>query len=159
MPDMSSARTFIQAIQTRTTHTTRTLEQKFFASPTGPHPLTSLPNFDDLFDLLTTDGGLSSGVNDALPSKFKAVLNSWGLAAGEIHHLDRWPALQRELVRLALVESISSNRTIRFFWDLHNGPDEDTVVIIPGAGDLTVTFHSPKWKVRVEGPDSIIVDV
>ena len=62
-------------------------------------------------------------------------------------------------MREALVQSISGNISIRFFWDLHGGADEDTAVANLATGELQVTFLSPKWKVRVVAPDNIVVDV
>lgn len=159
MPEMSSAKAFVRAIQTRQTNTTRTLERMFAANPSGPdHPLTIYPNFVTLFGLLDTADALSSGPGDSLPTWAQAVLVSFGTQpGGELQHLDQWPAIQREAVREKMVKSINENMSMRFHWELHDGADEATD--IDEADDLSITFKSPKWKVRVVGPDNIIVDV
>ncbi len=160
MPEMSSARTFVRALQTRTTNTTRILEQRFGANPHGgPHPLVNTPNFGALFDLLSTPDSLSSGPNDTVPVQFKAVLSSWGLRPGEVTHIDHWPPAQRETVRQAMVQSIDDNLSLRFFWDLHQEAEEETASSELETGELSITFLSPRWKVRVLGPDNIVVDV
>jgi len=155
---MSSARAFVRAIQTRSTNTTRSLEQLFRRNPNteGPHPLASNPNLD----LLSEPEALNSGPNGGLPSWAKAELVQAGLSAGpEVDHLDNWPADQREAVREKLVEAIEENLSIRFFWELHDGYDEETQDGQLETGDIVLTFRSPKRKVRVVGPDNIIVDV
>ena len=156
MPETSSARSFVRAIQTRSTNTTRTLERLFLKNPSGDtHPLTQSPHID----LLTQNGALSSGANGALPTWAKNDLVSAGLTAGpEIDHIDDWPADQREEVRSKMVLAIENNLSIRFSWELHDGNDEITDTGELGD-DLSITFRSPKWKVRVVGPDNIVVDV
>ena len=145
MPPMSTVRTFIRALQTRRTQVTTVLDDLMANGPAGgQHPGMGYLN--------NLQGANFSG---ALPSWAKNVLIGRGLDPIALAHLDNWPG--KEAVREEMVKAIGENRSIQFFWELHDGNDEENAI---AAGAVTtITFRSPKWKVRSVGPDNIVVDV
>ena len=75
----------------------------------------------------------------------------------ELDHVDAWP--DKKFFQDAAVKAIRENRSVRFFWDLTDEPNELNVVEIPEVGDIIFRFHSPRWKLRHVAPDNVAIDV
>jgi hypothetical protein len=152
MPDMSSVITFVTALKTRKTNSTKALDVLFANDPTNGagHPQLANPNFAKL----DVANALSSGPGGSLPSWAKLELLAAGLSHPEVNHVGQWPANQREDVRQVLVAFIQENSALEFFWDLTNGTSEETDI----SGNV-ITFLSPKSNVHFLGPNNISVDV
>ncbi len=128
MPEESTIKKFVNAIQTGRTHTTKALDSVDFHPHLGA---LGTPN-----------------VVDTLPDWARAALQPT-LSDAELDHIDSWPNDQKELVRRAVVTATQANRKVQFFWELHSGPNEATDIRDDGKGEITVTFRSPRSKVRV----------
>jgi hypothetical protein len=144
LPPYCSVRVFIEAINTGRTNVTRALDTLAATRSLAAHAD---------FATLSNEGALSSAPgagSSALPAWAKSHLP--GLSASELRHIDAWPDPQKELVRQALVAGIQG-RNVHFTWELHNGDaDETQVEGLEGAGDVTVTFRSPRGRVKMSGP-------
>ena len=151
MPEMSTIKKFVAAIQTGRTNTTRALEQ-LFANP-GRHG--SNPNFPQL--------NTPNALNRPLAAWVQSELRAVGLTEPEIAHVDGWPDAEKEQVRQALVAAIQANRSVRFLWALHDGTSsENRIDNLNGTGDVVITFRSPRLNVRLTSTvnlGEIIVDV
>ena len=142
MPSGSTPREFARAIQTRRTKTTRALDRIF----TNPGRHSTHANFAQL---------RIAHVLNTLPAWARARLPN--LSPLELVHIDSWPNDQKNRVRASLVTAIQSNRKVRFFWELHSGLTEVTVIDDPDPqGGITIIFRSPRSKVR---GGSVTVDV
>lgn len=148
MPPMSTLRTFILAIQSKRTNTTKALDLLLAKNQSGSHPLQ--PYLQRL-----QDGDFSGD----LPPWAKLALTGAGVTPGpEMDHVDAWP--DKDEVRDWVVKAIMENRSIKFFWDLHDGDHEQNQADDPGGnGDIKVTFKSPKHKLHQQGADQISIDV
>lgn len=144
MPPYCSMRVFIDALNTGRTNVTRALDTLAATQGLAAHAD---------FAALSSEGALSSAPgagSSALPAWARSHLR--GLSASELRHIDAWPDAHKELVRQALVAGIQG-RKVRFAWELHSGDaDETQVEGLEGAGDVTVTFRSPRGRVRMSGP-------
>jgi hypothetical protein len=160
MPPDTTLRTFIAAVRTRSTKTTKALDN-LFADP-GSHRGTPIEaNLNPQNALDTGRGAWGSG------GWARGELLGRGLTAAEVDHLQDWPNPEKRKVRSALVAAIRDDRTVHFFWELHDGTNSETVIDPPnlqGTGPITVTFRSPWAKVSVKGvaagqADDVIVAV
>ena len=139
MPPATKMNVFLQAVRERRTNTTRVLDQLF----ANPGPLGNDAHYAAF---------LSPHHLDSLDGPCTARLS--GLSPAEIAHINNWPKDLKEQVRLALVNAIGSRQAVSFFWELHDGADERTVI----QGN-TVTFSSPESKVQVVGNADVVVKV
>ena len=149
MPPMSTLRTFILAIQSKQTNTTKALNLLLEKNPNGPpHPLQ--PYLDRL---------KAANFSGVLPAWTKLALTGAGVAPGpEMDHIDSWP--NKNQVREWVIKAISENRSIHFSWELHDGNNEENQVQDPANdGNINVTFRSPNHKVHQLGADQISIDV
>ena len=94
-----------------------------------------------------------------LPEPFLGALRARGLSTLELEHVRRWPDDQKERVRAAVANAISSGLSVRFAWKLHDGNGERTVIQSTSPTSITITFFSPWRRVRPTGPDEVTVDV
>lgn len=151
MPETSTIRKFIAAVQTGRTNTTKALEMLF----TNPGRHRTHTNFGDL--------SVAGALNKPLAAWAKAVLRALGLSDPELAHIEDWPDTEKEEVRKALVVAIQADRNVRFLWELHDVAGSDNrVTNVDGPGDITVTFRSPRANVRLTSTvnlGEIIVDV
>ncbi len=135
MPPGTTIKKFVDALKTRKTVINSALDQLFTESRRHEAYLAELSNPDAL--------------NSPVPDWAKAELRKVGLGDVEFAHMNRWPDTHKEAMRKAIVTAIQTNRHVRFFWELHAGPDNVTDVQDQGTGDITVTFRSPLSKVKV----------
>jgi hypothetical protein len=147
MPPGTRLRTFIEAIQTGTTRTTRALDV-FFTDP-GRHQ--NHPHRNDF---------KTPGAFNMLPQWARTGLRA-ALSDLELAHIDSWPDEQKEAVRDAVDKAINDKRrAVHFFWLPSTLAAETTEIIDPdGAGDITIKFFSPRQMIRVVGNDEVTVDV
>jgi hypothetical protein len=147
MPIGTTVRTFIEALQSGQTKTTKALDA-FFDNP-GRHQ--NHPNRND-FKI--------RGAFDRLPTWATNALQP-NLSPLELAHINSWPNDQKDSVREKLDGAIADKRrAVHFFWELGRANAESTNIEDPDEdGDITITFCSPRQKLRQVGPDDITVDV
>ncbi len=130
MPDMSTIKTFVKALKTGMTKTTKALDKCDYAS-----------HLDELRKPHALDKPLPGWARGALQPP---------LSDAELDHIDDWPDGQKDLVREAIVTAAENKRKLQFFWELHSGTDEETDIQgLAGAGTTTIRFRSPRSKLRV----------
>ena len=141
MPIGSTAKQFAMALKTKRTKTTKKLDALFKAQAPG------------LVAALRATSPFTG-----LPEPFLSALSGEGLSPLELDHIHDWDDGQKESVRDTLVAAIDSTppRKVRFFWELHDGPAELTLIDPSGAGPIKITFFSPRSKV---GGGPVFVDV
>lgn len=134
MPEDSTIKEFVTALQTRESKTTRALTKFFTRS--GRH--------SNRFPGLRQQGRLN-----VLSPIARRELRAMGLQNRHITHINQWPKAQKEQVRNALLTAVNSNRNIRFFWELYGGSKEETEITDTGSGPIRIVFRSPQTNVRV----------
>ena len=141
MPAGTSWATFNQARLKGITRTTQALDALFAARPAA------------------LVAALQTGPFTGLPAAFRTDLSGRGLSNLELDHIRDWPDGQKDRVRAAVKNAISTNLTVRFVWKLYNGAREKTIIRPSGPNAITITFFSPWSKVRPTGPNDVTVDV
>ena len=148
MPTGTNPREFAKAIKDRRTKTTRALKKLFTNAKRyqGTADFNRLNRNDALNAVVDADG------NRQLPNFAKTWLSndSPTLSALELRHIGEWPDDQKNTVRKALVDAIKNDRTVTFFWELHDitGVEELTLIDDPDlSGGITITFRSPRKNV------------
>jgi hypothetical protein len=134
---MSKVRTFVNAVKTGMTHTTKVLD---------------IADYKSHIKELRIPGALSSGPNNSLPDWAKKELSKSrgkgkpaGLKPKELEHISEWPLAQRESVRKAIVKAVDGSRSLQFFWELYADENEGTRIQgLTGTGDIMITFLSPR---------------
>ena len=134
MPQTSTVKEFVTALQTRESKTTKALT-KYFTRP-GRHK-NRLPDLD------------RKGALDVLPTWARTEFKKSGLGTRHLAHINRWPKAQKEELRKVLVLAIKNNRSVHFFWELYGGRREETEFIVPKTGTIVVIARSPQRNVRV----------
>ena len=147
MPPGTTFRTFIEAVQTGETNTTKALDV-FFNNP-GRHQ--NHPNRNDF---------KTRHAFDKLPQWAKTALGS-ALSAVELAHVDDWDNAQKDDVRDACDRAIDQRLTaVKFRWGPGTGPADETVITPPdNAGIIWITFKSARKNIRITGADDVTVDV
>ena len=85
---------------------------------------------------------------EGLPSEFEVALRELGLGHEEIEHIRNWPTEFKEAVRMAVVDAIKDDLTVRFAWKLHEASTEDTIIRHDRPGAVEITFYSPWDNLR-----------
>ena len=151
MPEKSSIRKFIEAVNSGQTKTTKVLNRLFegkTASYNGAMLFDAAhlgqPNSLDQLQAWAKDELRKAGKDDA------------DLAPGDadLDHIDSWPPAEKEKVRQALVAAVGPpggpSRDIHFSWALYAGTGSATRLDPPDlaeTGDIRVTFLSPHKNV------------
>lgn len=147
MPPGTTLRTFIDAIQTGQTKTTKALDD-FFKNPGSlqDHPYRN--------DFRTV------GAFNILPAWARSEFQNVGLSNVELAHIDSWPNDLKDNVRAKLDQAIHYNRNaVHFFWQPYPGSSEDAEIIDPDQnGDVTIIFKSPRNKIT-QTATQVTVDV
>ena len=142
MPPMSSLRTFIAALKSGETRTTKAL-QRAVARRRGAKG-------QALIAALKHKGAL----NAPLQAPIRGAI---GLPDVFIERcIDDWPDVQKEQARRAMVTAINKGQQVRFRWGLKAGPGFDAT-IRRGASSVTITALSPRSTLRISGDDEIYV--
>jgi hypothetical protein len=154
VPDTSSIRTFIQAIKTGQTKTTKVLNA-LFGNNTASYNGSTLFDGDHLGKANVLDNLRDPAVSWACDELRKPGQSDSSLAISEadIDHINSWPAAEKEQVRQALVAAVGPpggpSRGIHFSWGLYDGASSRTQVNTPPApGAITVIFQSPRANVE-----------
>ncbi len=79
--------------------------------------------------------------------KGKSSLVTEPLNDEDIAHINGWPPNQKDRIRQAAWQAITSNRSVQFFWELWDGGQTETKVHDAGTGEIIVTFRTPRAKV------------
>jgi hypothetical protein len=153
MPGASPIRDLIEDLRNRNSKVTRAFDELFATNP-GQHAAAGSPVSPHLAWLNTPNA-----LHNVLPANVRAGLGVGGilgpkaLDGPDLDHIDDWPKEQKELVRGKIAEAINNARSgVHFFWELHDGTNEITVIQDPDvSGGITITFRSPRSKIRVVG--------
>ncbi len=94
---------------------------------------------------------------EGLPREFEVALKELGLSDEELNHIRNWPTEFKEAVRMAVVDAIKDDLTVRFAWKLHEASKEDTIISRDGPGTVEITFCSPWDNLRALGRDNVDV--
>ncbi len=94
-----------------------------------------------------------------LPDPFLSELKQRGLSTEELDHIRDWPDSDKEQVREAVLNAISTNQRVRFAWKLYDESKESTTIETADSGAITITFFSPWSNVRAVGRDDVTVAV
>ncbi len=155
MPEQSSVTSFVTAVKTRQTNTTKRLQHLWDDRANLSPPARAA--FDGFLD-----GSLG---HDPLHADLVALLQDPAngpnpLSNDEILHINQWPRHDKEEVRDALNDAVAAGENVGFFWETYRGKKSRTAVT-PGAGSSSVTFRSPVANVREDGPTTgnIVVDI
>jgi hypothetical protein len=130
--------TFNRYRRTGVTNTTRALEALFRARPPA------------------VVAALDTAPFRGLPEPFLGALR--GLSREELKHISDWPDADKERVRVAVLDAIRTNQTVRFRWKLHEPSQERTTIVPDGPGAIKITFYSPWDNLRVLGRGEVCVD-
>jgi hypothetical protein len=134
---MSSVTTFISALKTGETRTTRALQALAGRRRGAPA--------EELIVSLRRRGAL----NAPLGSPFRQAVRKVPLPERFIERcIDAWPDAQKERVRRALVRAIDDGDRVRFRWGLTAGRGYETEITRTGAR-VTITALSPRSTLRL----------
>ncbi len=156
MPEQSSVTSFVTAVKTRQTNTTKRLqhlwESRATLPPAGQAAITGFlagtlvhhPLHADLVDLLTNNAN-----------------GPFALSDGEIAHINEWSSRGKEDVRDALNDAVVDGKVVEFIWETYRGKKSRTEVDDSSASLNSISFRSPVANVREEGPTTgnIVVDI
>lgn len=141
MPPMSSIRSFINAVKTGQTPTTRALER--IAAVRTEHMRTALQR----------PGALNRPLGAAFRNSLRDDLDDVAIT----QCIDNWPDDHKERVRLALVDAVRDGRPIRFRWGLTAASEFETFIDDPGYGPITFTARTPQAQLSVYDGDQVNV--
>ena len=155
MPSATGMRTFLRAIRTGKTRTTKALEELVRArNPALINRLRASPR---------ALNGLPAWLRAALVNQ-GAANPALDLSDEEFNHIRHWPNSEKRKVRNWIDTAIGPPaRNVHIRWKLHAGNASDNDVDnLPGPGDITITFRSPESRVRARGgprPDDVTITV
>jgi hypothetical protein len=143
---MSSPRTFIEALKTGETRTTKALEL-VMGRREGPRA-------EAFFAAMGRRGALKSPLN---PTIREAIQKKTRLPDTYIDRcIDAWPDKHKEDARRAIIKAFNSGRRLRFRWGLKSGAGYDAVVS-DEEHQITITALSPRSTLRVTKQNQIYV--
>jgi hypothetical protein len=138
MPPMSSLRTFIAALKTGETRTTKAL-QRLLGRRRGARA-------EAFIAALKQKGALNAPLEPPIRNAIK-------LPDRYIERcIDAWPDAQKEEARRAIVTAINKGQQVRFRWGLKAGPGYDAK-IHRGPSSVTITALSPRSTLRISGDE------
>jgi hypothetical protein len=143
---MSSPRTFIEALKTGETRTTKALERVM-----GRRQGAAAEAF---FAAMRGRGALNAPLK---PEIREAIQKKTRLPDLYIERcIDAWPDKHKEDARKAIVAAFNSGRPLRFRWGLKSGAGYDAV-ISDQDHQITITALSPRSTLRVRNDNEIYV--
>ncbi len=146
MPPMSSLKTFIAALRTGETRTTKALDRAVSRRRGA--------NAAHLIALLHKRGALKAPLQ---PELRKAVRDAELPERFVQRCIDEWPDAQKEQIRRALVSAISESRPVRFAWGLTPAPRHSTEIDDARRGAVTITALTPRSFLRAHSDGSVDV--
>ena len=139
MAPMAHLRTFIAALRTGETRTTKALE--------GVMGRRRGAEAEELITALNRRGALKA----PLQAPFRQAVKKTPLPERFIDHcIDDWPDAQKEQARLALVKAIDDGHRVRFRWGLTAGRGYQTEITRAG-NRVTITALSPRSSLQISG--------
>lgn len=141
MPPFSKIQTFVEALRTGRTNMTESLDRLM----TNPSRHQRHPRFSEI---------TSAHALDTLPAWVRQLLRDHRMTDPEMDHIDAWPNDQKELVRQKMVAAVQTGRQVHSWWRLHDGATSVSDIQDPdAAGDITITFRSPRQGLKVSNGD------
>jgi hypothetical protein len=138
---MTKIRTFIDALRTGETRTTKAIDRVLRSRGSSREELESA---------FRHRGALKAPLQDP----FRGALRDAGLTPRYIERcIDRWPDGQKEDARRAVVSAINAGRGVRFRWGLTESGRFETEIATAGRGPITITARSPRSTLRVRGDE------
>jgi hypothetical protein len=145
MAPMSSIRTFINALKTGETRTTRALNRVIAERRSAAA--------DERRAALRHPGAMAAPLQPPL----RDALRSAALPDEMITEcIDRWPDDHKERVRRALVKALAEGHRVRFAWGLTDADHLQTEIRTSGR-TVTVSALSPRSSLRVYDEDQVNV--
>lgn len=139
MPPMSSLRTFISALKTGETRTTKALEE-VVGRRRGAEA-------EEVLAAIRRSGAL----NAPLQTPLRQALRGAPLPERFIDRcIDGWPDAQKEQARRAVVRAIDDGHRVRFRWGLTSGSGYETEITRAG-NRVIITALSPRSTLRISG--------
>jgi hypothetical protein len=133
---MSTLRTFITALSTGETRTTKALEEATRRRGAAA---------TDLRAALSRRGAL----NAPLESSIRQVIRNTSLPDRYIDRcIDAWPDAQKERARRAMVKAMRDGNRLRFRWGLTSGRSYETEIKTVGSR-TTITALSPRSTLHI----------
>jgi hypothetical protein len=134
---MSKVKTFIEALKTGETTTTRKLER-----------VTRKRNSAAAMELIAALGQ-KNALNRPLDGLILARLKDEGLTQRHIDRcIDAWPDKHKEDARKAIIAAINAGKPVRFRWGLKSGAGSDAKISKSGP-IVTITALSPRSTLRI----------
>jgi hypothetical protein len=143
---MSKVRTFIDALKTGETTTTKALE-RVLARRTAAEAA-------GLVSLLEARGAL----NAPLQTRLRGAVRAAPLREDHIAVcIDGWPNAQKERARQAIVKAFRNDRRLHVRWGLTDARSFEVDIDDKGSGTITITARSPRASLRVSPSKGILV--
>lgn len=146
MPGGSTIRQFVQDLHDRKSNIARALDVLVGNKP-GRHKDDPDPDVQTVVAWLRGDHAL----DQPLIPEARTILGNLHVSPAELDHIDGWPDGQKNDVRERLVHAIDNDHPFDFYWELHGGAQEQTVVppLPPPDPRGDIVFRSPREKVSV----------
>jgi hypothetical protein len=146
MPPMSKVGTFIAALKTGETRTTKALERVIRRrAALRASGLTALINQPGALDKPLQAPLRTAIRRSPLPERYIAIC------------IDDWPDSKKEQARLTIANAIRDGRAVRIRWGLTAATGYEVDIHDTGTGAVTVTALSPRSTLRVHPRDGILV--
>jgi hypothetical protein len=157
MPDHTPISKFITTLRTRKTDITRSLDELFDLA--NRDDLKNDPNIDTFKNTPYVLDVLPQWARDALQRPPRPGVIRDPVSDEELEHIDSWPNDQKEKVRAALANAITTDRAACFFWELYRGDVEHVAVDdLSDGGCVNIVFYSP-YKNITEATGEIKISV
>ena len=147
MPEQSSVTSFVTAVKTRQTKTTKRL-QHLWDNRTALPPAAVAAINGFLAGTLSYHPALHPDLKDLLQNQ---AYGPNRLSENEVYHIELWPRKDKEIVQDALNGAAADSKAVGFFWEVYRGKKSRTDVD-DSADPNRVTFRSPAANVREDGP-------
>jgi hypothetical protein len=147
MPPMSTIRTFIDALSTGRTRTTKALEE----ATSRRRGATA----EELMAALGRRGALNAPLEDPI----RQIIRKTSLPDRYIDRcIDAWPDAQKERARRAMVRAMRDGKRLRFRWGLTAGRGYETEITTAGTR-TTITALSPRSTLHVSAGEVHVAPV
>jgi len=146
MPPMTTLRTFIEALSTGQTRTTRALDEAIRQRGAAA---------DELMSALSETGALNAPLQDPI----RRLIRKTPLPDRYIDRcIDAWPDAQKERVRRAMLKAMRDGKRVRFRWGLTTASRYETEITTAG-NRTTITALSPRSTLHISGGEVHVAPV
>jgi hypothetical protein len=136
---MSSLRTFVTALRTGETRTTKAIEHVVGGRRSAAK--------EELLSAMRKRGAM----NAPLAAPFRRAMRRAPLPERYIAVcIDGWPDSDKARMRRAVIAALDEGRRVRFRWGLTGARGHGVQIDDDGAGPITITALSPRSSLRVE---------